>query len=161
MYTIVFTGPCFLKAYRDLTETAIHLSEFEEDDAWSKYIFQLLCDGICQISRNKSFLSQTRTHTHTHTYHHAHTHTHTHKRQRHTLTQTHIHAHTKTHTHTQTHIRTHTCMHAHTDTHTPTCTHRHTQTHTHSHRERFRSEEHTSELQSHVNLVCPVLAPTK
>src|SRR4029434_5309096 len=43
-------------------------------------------------------------------------------------------------------------------THMLTHTHKHTQTHTHV---MIRSEEHTSELQSHLNLVCRLLLDKK
>src|SRR4029434_1261174 len=53
----------------------------------------------------------------------------------HTHTHTHVHTHTHTHTHTHygPHVNEMTCLIS-----CPAC----------------RSEEHTSELQSHVNLVC-------
>src|SRR4029434_8097327 len=60
-------------------------------------------------------------------------------------------------TNTQTH-QTHTQTHIHIHIHTQTQTNKHTHTHTHTPPYicvcAFRSEEHTSELQSHVNLVC-------
>src|SRR4029434_6933811 len=62
-----------------------------------------------------------------------------------------LHVHTHTHTHTHTHISTST------DTQVTTHTHTHTHTHTYTHiyvNGYTRSEEHTSELQSHLNLVC-------
>src|SRR4029434_11362901 len=46
---------------------------------------------------------------------------------------------------------------SHTHTHTHTHRHRHRHTHTHG----LRSEEHTSELQSHLNLVCRLLLEKK
>src|SRR4029434_11355978 len=49
--------------------------------------------------------------------------------------------------HTHTHMRTNIQTHRHT----------HTRKHTHTH----RSEEHTSELQSHLNLVCRPLLDKK
>src|SRR4029434_383530 len=60
------------------------------------------------------------------------------------------------------HTHTHTHTHSHTLTLTLTLTHTHTHTHTHGIARCFgliwcrcnRSEEHTSELQSHLNLVC-------
>src|SRR4029434_3433915 len=45
-------------------------------------------------------------------------------------------------------------------THTHTYTHRERQTHVHVH-SLIRSEEHTSELQSHLNLVCRLLLEKK
>src|SRR4029434_11327287 len=67
------------------------------------------------------------------------------------------HTHT-TYTHTQTHTHTHTHTYTHT-THTHH-THRHTHIHTYTHT-LTRSEEHTSELQSHLNLVCRLLLEKK
>src|SRR4029434_10184199 len=55
---------------------------------------------------------------------------------------------------TQAHTHTHTGILTVTDTHTHT--HTYTLTHTHT-----RSEEHTSELQSHLNLVCRLLLEKK
>src|SRR4029434_6602532 len=66
------------------------------------------------------------------------------------------HTHTHTHTHgsasnnTHTHTRTHTHTHSHTQTNT------HTHKHLHAHKIQ-RSEEHTSALQSQLNLVCTLL----
>src|SRR4029434_1203698 len=96
---------------------------------------------------------------------------------RHTDTQ----RHTETHRHKHTHTHTHTCAHTHTHTHTHTRARAHaparahTHTHTHTHTQLFeyakkmsdgmmalaRSEEHTSELQSHLNLVCRLLREHK
>src|SRR4029434_3197722 len=53
-----------------------------------------------------------------------------------------------------------TLFRSHTHTHTHTHTEVHVYTHTHAHTE-VRSEEHTSELQSHLNLVCRLLLEQK
>src|SRR4029434_296723 len=77
---------------------------------------------------------------------------------------------THTHTHRHTCTQTHTLMHSIIQTHTHTYntfsssifithTHKHTYIYTHAHT--YRSEEHTSELQSHLNLVCRLLLETK
>src|SRR4029434_11318730 len=63
----------------------------------------------------------------------------------------------------------HTHTHTHTHTLSISASHRHTHTHTLSvsglfykhHLEHLRSEEHTSELQSHLNLVCRLLLETE
>src|SRR4029434_3390934 len=91
------------------------------------------------------------------------------KKTTHTHTNTHTHTHTHTHQHTHTHTR---------HTHSPQTTTAHPHTHTHQKNTHifflmirrpprstlfpyttlFRStEEHTSELQSHLNLVCRLL----
>src|SRR4029434_745948 len=49
---------------------------------------------------------------------------------------------------------THTHTHTHTNTHTHTYAHMYARTQ-HTHKQ--RSEEHTSELQSHLTLLCPLL----
>src|SRR4029434_630352 len=90
---------------------------------------------------------------------------------RYTFTNTHTHTHTHTHTDTLslTHTQTHTDTHTHTQTHTDTHTHTHTHTHRWSHvsvcclmrSHDRRSEEHTSELQSHLNIVPRLLLEKK
>src|SRR4029434_7011892 len=82
----------------------------------------------------------------------------------------HSQAGARAHTHTHTLTLTHTHTHSHTHTHRHTHTHTHTHTHSHSfsnsnqcifNRTSYRSEEHTSELQSHLNLVCRLLLEKK
>src|SRR4029434_10032442 len=103
----------------------------------SLLVFCMPCNFKVQTYR----LTHVHVHVHTHTTQHntthtQHTHTHTTTQNTHT-THTHTHIHTHTHTHTQQHNTTHTYMMEIISKH--------------------RSEEHTSELQSHLNLVCRLL----
>src|SRR4029434_9330679 len=97
-----------------------------------------------------------RSHTHTHTDAHTHTHTDTHTHTHTHTPQTRTHTNTKKHTPTQTHAHTHTRTHKHTlyilAQTLCMCHSNHIYTNTYTHIKHSRSEEHTSELQSHLNL---------
>src|SRR4029434_9877733 len=124
---------------------------------WSRFLILYHPVLITPTSDLINQLCQTLPKIHTHI--HAHTFTQTHS---------HIHIHTNPHTHTHTHTCVYTHTHTHTNMHTQACAHIHTHvfTHTHTHKHThpgdasqcvLRSEEHTSELQSHLNLVCRLL----
>src|SRR4029434_339125 len=126
---------------------------------------------VCRLllAKNTQY-STTHSNSSTRTHHVGAVHTHTHER-RYTLPHPRAHRHTHPHTHRdilhfflmirrppRSTLFPYTTLFR---SHTATCTHTHTHTNTlsktHTHVYNTRSEEHTSELQSHLNLVCRIL----